>query len=324
MPVVTVLPDRLELRLTAAERLLAFHRSDVVVDRSSIRSATVTEDPWIWVRGIRAPGTAVPLTLAAGTWKFHGGKDFLLIKRTASAVVIDLVDEDYSRLIVSTKHAPELIAALQLGTTTAAIPVIETDDLVIVPEVAEQAERAQAAAAEKRAKKKAKAAEAAAVAAEAAGPATVVEGREAASGGTAATAAAAAPEADGAGEDVAAPTESAAGAAPKSSKATPKAAPKTSARTAASTPAGSGGPAPVDVIGSEPIDSAGPAKPAEPKPAEPKSAGSKPAEPAPAKTAPAAKPAPKPRTPAKPRAARPDSSVGHASAEPSGATEAAE
>ncbi|WP_244255855.1 hypothetical protein [Rathayibacter sp. VKM Ac-2760] len=149
MPVVTVLPDRLELRLTRAERVLALHRGDVVVERSSIRSATVTEDPWIWVRGIRAPGTAVPLTIAAGTWKFHGGKDFLLIKRTAAAVVIDLVDEEYSRLIVSTKHAPELIAALQLGTVTSAIPVIETDDLVVVPAVAEQAaERLAAAQAE--------------------------------------------------------------------------------------------------------------------------------------------------------------------------------
>ncbi|WP_204162106.1 MULTISPECIES: hypothetical protein [unclassified Rathayibacter] len=146
MPVVTVLPDRLELRLTPAERILAFHRGDVVVDRSSIRSATVTEDPWIWVRGIRAPGTAVPLTIAVGTWKFHGGKDFLLIKRRPSAVVIDLADEDYSRLIISTRHAQELIAALQLGTGTAAIPVIETDDLVIVPEVAEQAAARVAAA----------------------------------------------------------------------------------------------------------------------------------------------------------------------------------
>lgn len=139
---MTVLPDRLELRLTAAERVLSYHRSNVVVGRSSIRSATVTEDPWIWVRGVRAPGTALPLTLAAGTWKFHGGKDFLLIKRTASAVVIDLVGEVYSRLIVSTKHAPELIAALQLGTTTAAIPVIATDDLVIVAEAPERAEPA--------------------------------------------------------------------------------------------------------------------------------------------------------------------------------------
>lgn len=226
---MTVLPDRLELRLTTAERLLAFHRSDVVIERSSIRSATVTEDPWIWVRGIRAPGTAVPLTIAAGTWKFHGGKDFLLIKRTAAAVVIDLVDEEYSRVIVSTRHAPELIAALQLGTTTAAIPVIETDDLVIVPEVAEQAARL---AAEARA------------------------------------------EESHATEEVQATEETAPEEAPKK-------------------PAGA-------------------KKPKSAKPTEAKPTEAKPAE---------AKPTPaKPRT----RAPRPDSSVGRASAEPSGATEAAE
>lgn len=235
---MTVLPDRLELRLTTAERLLAFHRSDVVIERASIRSATVTEDPWIWVRGIRAPGTAVPLTIAAGTWKFHGGKDFLLIKRTAAAVVIDLVDAEYSRIIVSTRHAPELIAALQLGTTTAAIPVIDTDDLVIVPEVAEQAARQ---AAEARAEE-------------------------------------AAPEE--AAPEEAAPEDAAPAKAPKKPAAPRK--PK-------------------------------PAKPADAKPAKPVDA--KAAKPADAKPAPA-----KPRT----RAPRPDSSVGHASAEPSGATEAAE
>jgi hypothetical protein len=133
MPVVTVLPDVLEFRLTAAERALAFHRGDVTVSRANIRSATITEDPWIWVRGIRAPGTAVPLTLAAGTWKFHGGKDFLLIKRTTMAVVVDLVDEEYSRIVVTTKHAPELIAALQLSTPTSAIPLLATNDAVEPP-----------------------------------------------------------------------------------------------------------------------------------------------------------------------------------------------
>lgn len=127
MPVVTVLPEALEFRLTAAERALSFHRGDVTVRRANIRSATITEDPWIWVRGIRAPGTAIPLTLAAGTWKFHGGKDFLLIKRTTLAVVVDLVDEDYSRIVVTTKHAPELIAALRLGTPTSSIPIIAPD-----------------------------------------------------------------------------------------------------------------------------------------------------------------------------------------------------
>ncbi|ROQ57115.1 hypothetical protein EDF36_2639 [Rathayibacter sp. PhB152] len=238
MPVVTVLPDRLELRLTRAERLLALHRGDVVVERSSIRSATVTEDPWIWVRGIRAPGTAVPLTLAAGTWKFHGGKDFLLIKRTAAAVVIDLVGEEYSRLIVSTKHAPELIAALQLGTTTSAIPVIETDDLVVVPAVAEQAaERLAAAQAE-------------------------AESRD------------------------------------------------------EQTPAGET-PAAKETVATKPAAKKAPAKkPAPGKPAPEKTAAEAPAPEKPAAKKPTAKkPAAKPR---------PDSSVGHASAEPSGATEAAE
>ncbi|PWJ65245.1 hypothetical protein [Rathayibacter iranicus] len=227
MPVVTVLPDRLELRLTAAERFLSSHRSDVVVDRSSIRSATVTEDPWIWVRGVRAPGTAIPLTLAAGTWKFHGGKDFLLIKRTASAVVIDLVGGAYARLIISTKHASELIAALQLGTTTAAIPVIETDDLVIVAEVAEQSERVMAA---------------------------------------------------DAGTEASEP-----GAAPESMpKATQKPQPGAAAKRKAV---------------------------AKPKPAAEEAHPAHPAEPTPT---------------SKPRSARADDAVGHASAEPSGATEAAE
>ncbi|SMH29332.1 hypothetical protein SAMN06295885_0291 [Rathayibacter oskolensis] len=234
---MTVLPDRLELRLTAAERLLALHRGDVVIDRANIRSATVTEDPWIWVRGIRAPGTAIPLTIAAGTWKFHGGKDFLLIKRTAVAVVIDLADEDYARLIISTKHAPELLAALQLGTATAAIPVIETDDLVIVPEVAEQAAARMAAA-------------------------------------------------------TASPEEASAAEESTEEPSTESAGPE------------------------EPITEA--ASPAEPSPA--------PAEPAqPETTAPVA-PAQPAKRPSKPRtrAPRADSSVGHASAEPSGATEAAE
>ncbi|WP_244231770.1 hypothetical protein [Rathayibacter sp. VKM Ac-2804] len=254
MPVVTVLPDRLELRLTRAERVLALHRGDVVVERASIRSATVTEDPWIWVRGIRAPGTAVPLTIAAGTWKFHGGKDFLLIKRTAAAVVIDLVGEEYSRLIVSTKHAPELIAALQLGTATAAIPVIETDDLVVVPAVAEQAaERLAAAQAEE---------EAPTVVEPAVVEPAVVE------------------------------------------------------------------PAVVEPAVAEPAAKEPPAKkPAAKKTPAKKPAPAKPAEGAPVDEAPAAAtPAPKKPASKKPAAAkpRPDSSVGHASAEPSGATEAAE
>ncbi|HEV7849054.1 MAG TPA: hypothetical protein VGO88_06985 [Mycetocola sp.] len=106
--------DRLEVFLSTAEKTLSLRRENIVVPRSSIRSATLTDDPWIWVRGIRAPGTAIPLTLAVGQWKFHGGKDFLVLKGTKPSVVIDTADEEFSRLIITTKHGMELVSKLQL------------------------------------------------------------------------------------------------------------------------------------------------------------------------------------------------------------------
>lgn len=108
-------PDRLEIELSAYDKALSLRRSNVVVPRSSIRSATITDDPWIWVRGIRAPGSAIPLTLAIGQWKFHGGKDFLVVKGTKPSVVIDLEDTEFSRLIITTRRGPELIEALNLS-----------------------------------------------------------------------------------------------------------------------------------------------------------------------------------------------------------------
>lgn len=105
--------DRLEIHLTPAERTLALRRDGIVVQRENIRSVTITDDPWIWIRGIRAPGSVVPLVLAVGTWKFHGGKDFLAIKGKRQGVVIDLVDEEFSRVILTTRHALDLIASLK-------------------------------------------------------------------------------------------------------------------------------------------------------------------------------------------------------------------
>jgi hypothetical protein len=119
MASLRVHPDRLEIHLTPAEKTLAFRRENLVIARDTIRSVTITDDPWIWMRGIRAPGALVPLVLAIGTWKFHGGKDFLAIKRKRQAVVIDLIGDDFARLILSTNHAPDLIASLKLEGTAA-------------------------------------------------------------------------------------------------------------------------------------------------------------------------------------------------------------
>ncbi|GAA0990810.1 hypothetical protein [Subtercola frigoramans] len=114
MSVLFVHPDRLEIRLTRAEKIMSLRRSDIDVPLENIRSAALTDDPWVWVRGIRAPGTAIPLTLAVGSWKYHDGKDFLLIKGTRTSVVIDLQDSEFSRIIVTTRHSLSLLKALRL------------------------------------------------------------------------------------------------------------------------------------------------------------------------------------------------------------------
>lgn len=102
------------------------HRKDVVIDRSAITTAIITDDPWIWLRGVRAPGTYLPGRLAYGTWRNLAGRDFVLARRRRAAVVID-VDvpeeaeegrgrirgfDDYSRIIISTAHAVGLVQAL--------------------------------------------------------------------------------------------------------------------------------------------------------------------------------------------------------------------
>ena len=121
--------DRLEVHLSTAEKVLALRRTDLVIPREAIRSVAITQDPWIWIRGVRVPGAAIPLTLAVGTWKYHGGKDFLIVKgKSRPAVVVDIdqdadaldgeseIAEGYDRVIVSTQHATALIEALRENT----------------------------------------------------------------------------------------------------------------------------------------------------------------------------------------------------------------
>ena len=106
--------DRVEIHLTAAEKSLALRADDLVVQRDDIRSATITDDPWIWIRGIRRRGTEVPLVIAVGVWKDHGGSDFVIVKGKRQAVVLELADGEFARIILSTNHAAELIDRLRL------------------------------------------------------------------------------------------------------------------------------------------------------------------------------------------------------------------
>jgi hypothetical protein len=119
---VRVHNDRIEIHLTPAEKTLAFRADDLVVQRDDIRSATVTDDPWVWIRGIRRRGTEVPLVVAVGVWKYHGGADFVIVKGKRQAVVLELAAGEFTRIILSTNHSAALIDRLKLTE-----PPTETD-----------------------------------------------------------------------------------------------------------------------------------------------------------------------------------------------------
>lgn len=80
-------PDRLVIRLGAAEKALALRRREIVLDREAITSALITDDPWMWLRGVHSRNEA-SRSLALGTWR-ASGRDFVIARSKRPAVVID-------------------------------------------------------------------------------------------------------------------------------------------------------------------------------------------------------------------------------------------
>ncbi len=140
---VEVFPDRVVVKLSRPERALAMRTRDVVLSRDAISSALITDDPWVWLRGVRSPGAHLPTKLAFGTWRGLGGRDFALIRSGRPAIVLDFERpdddapqeaadrgwisefDDFARVILSTNHAAELIQALRLEGESAVFDTAE-------------------------------------------------------------------------------------------------------------------------------------------------------------------------------------------------------
>jgi hypothetical protein len=125
---VTLLLDKtqLEVVLSPIERAASFHRDN--------KKVQLTEDAWTWLRGVPNPGTHIPGVLAAGSWKAAGTLDFVLIRRRRPSVVIDLDgDDQYRRLILTTRHGLALTQALRLDVSAEPLDVEEIVATAPVP-----------------------------------------------------------------------------------------------------------------------------------------------------------------------------------------------
>lgn len=111
MPRYVLTDSHLEVNLNLIDKISMLHPS-FKVPLSCIRGAT--EDPGAVPSelGIRAPGTGFPWVVAAGTFFKRFERQFVAWYRGQTAVVIELQDFKFKRLILGSNNAREFAKSI--------------------------------------------------------------------------------------------------------------------------------------------------------------------------------------------------------------------
>ncbi|MFJ9517319.1 hypothetical protein ACIRPK_03460 [Kitasatospora sp. NPDC101801] len=109
---VSVTGDTLTVEVEGLDRLWAV-KSRIEIPLSNVRGATA--DPGIVrePKGLRAPGTHLPGVIVAGTFHRQGEKVFWDVRNPNLAVVIELSDEKYTRLVVEVADPRATVALIE-------------------------------------------------------------------------------------------------------------------------------------------------------------------------------------------------------------------
>ena len=102
----------LSVHLTVGEKVAGLH-GDVQVPLSAVTSVDVVPDALGAVRGVRAPGLALPGVRKVGTWRTRDGAEFVVAARGEPGVRVHLQGERLSSLLVGTPDADELARAIE-------------------------------------------------------------------------------------------------------------------------------------------------------------------------------------------------------------------
>lgn len=112
MAQITVHEDELVVDVEGMDRLWAL-RSRLTIPLAHVRGATA--DPGIASEpaGWRVGGARVPGVLVAGTFRQSGDRVFWDVHDPAGAVVIELVDDEYQRLVVEVADPRATVEAVE-------------------------------------------------------------------------------------------------------------------------------------------------------------------------------------------------------------------
>jgi len=94
--------DEIELSLSIREKIAALH-GNLTAKKSDLISRKIVENPWRsgLLKGVRAPGTAIPFYLLLGTMRYKNGIDFTIIYRNKPVEVFEFKNGPYKRWIIS-------------------------------------------------------------------------------------------------------------------------------------------------------------------------------------------------------------------------------
>ncbi|MDF6066814.1 hypothetical protein AB0K64_28965 [Streptomyces sp. NPDC053741] len=112
MALIRIADDNLVVVMEGLDKFWAF-KSRLTIPLANVRGATV--DPGIATdfKGIRAPGSHLPGVIIAGTFHHDGDKVFWDVKDASKAIVVELADEEYTRLVLQVDDPRAAVALVE-------------------------------------------------------------------------------------------------------------------------------------------------------------------------------------------------------------------
>ena len=108
---VTVDNDHFVFNVVGMHKLLSF-KDRIKIPKEHIAKAhkDIKSLP-VW-KGVRLPGTHVPFFITAGTYHKRGSKNFWDVVKKRNAIVVELKDEAYRKLIIEVENPEETLTLL--------------------------------------------------------------------------------------------------------------------------------------------------------------------------------------------------------------------
>jgi hypothetical protein len=109
---VSIKEDNIFFRIKGITKVLAL-KSSLTVPIKNLVSVKATLGAMKMPKGLRAPGTAIPGVFYAGTFYSGSDKVFWDVRHAKKAIVIELKNENFKRLVVEVKNPSEAVAFIQ-------------------------------------------------------------------------------------------------------------------------------------------------------------------------------------------------------------------